>query len=333
MTHLLVNANSLNIPLTNESVQCVITSPIYWNLRDYGVKGQLGQEPTYQEYVANLMVVVSECWRVLRSDCTLWMVIGDSYITNPGNGRGGGSTLGGGKPHLDGKNRSCRQSLKTKNLVGIPWRVAFAMQDAGWILRSDIIWNKPNAKPGSQTDRPTTSHEYVFLFSKQSRYYYDNDAIKEPAKTWAGRAATFERSGAVSEHVLPGQSVAEHRPSRNGKNSLRSVGLDRETETGKANRDGRDMSRVGPVPTRTKRSVWNIATVPYREAHFATFPPALVEPMILAGSKPGDIVLDPFSGTATVGQVCEQHGRHFIGLELNPFSNGLAKKRLTNIDR
>lgn len=296
MTIHLLNSDARCIPLADRSVQCIVTSPIYWRQRDYGIHGQLGLETTPEDYVSNLMVVMRECYRVLKPDGVIWMVIGDT--------------------------------MKNKNLIGIPWLVAFAMKQAGYYLRSECIWHKTNAKPGSQTDRPTTGHENIFLFSKRKRYYYDNEAIKEPAKTWTGRAATFERNGAVAEHIIPGQGYAEHRPNRNGANSLRSVGRDRATESGKSNRAGRDMAQVCIGPTRTKRSVWSVATVPYREAHFATFPPKLVEPMILAGSRPGDIVLDPFCGTAVVGQVCRQHHREFIGIELNPFSIGLAIKRL-----
>jgi DNA modification methylase len=211
--------------------------------------------------------------------------------------------------------------LKPKDLVGIPWRVAFALQDAGWYLRSDIIWSKPNPMPESVTDRPTKAHEYIFLLAKSERYYYDNEAIKEPAKVWEGKAATFERTGLVAFHVLPGQTAAQHRPNR------KQDALGKNTYTGFNDR----YAESGGVAYRNRRSVWTVATRPYSGAHFATFPPALVEPMILAGSRTGDIVLDPFSGSGTVGRVSAKHGRRFVGLELNPSYIELAQHRTSKV--
>ena len=283
---MIVNANALHIPLADESVQCVITSPPYWGLRDYGVDGQLGLESTPEEYISNMVQVFREIWRVLRPDGTLWLNLGDSYA---GSGGAGGD-----------------YNLPAKNLIGIPWRVAFALQADGWYLRQDIIWHKPNPMPESVHDRCTRAHEYIFLFAKSSRYYYNADAIVEPAVGGhSATAASFRRgSGKRSIPILPGKA-ATHRLSRP------------------------DVRYNGP--TRNRRSVWTVATRPYRGAHFATFPPELIEPMVLAGSRPGDIVLDPFAGTGTVGQVCIKYGRRFIGIELNPDYIKLAQRRTSNV--
>ncbi len=238
------------------SVHCVVTSPPYYELRDYGVTGQIGLESTPEQYIATMVNVFAAVRRVLRNDGTLWLNLGDK--------------------------------LENKNLLGLPWRVALALQADGWHLRSEIIWHKTNGMPESVTDRPTRCHEHIFLLSKSDRYYYDAQAIAEPAQFWTGQAATFERTGAVSQHVLPGQSAAQHRPERKGKagkNSFRGQGAEREVTTGPANRPGRDLAGVGYGPTRNRRSVWSVATRPYPEAHFATYPVDLVEPCILAGTS------------------------------------------------
>lgn len=243
-------------------------------------------------------------------------------------------------------------NLKPKDLVGIPWRVAFALQSDGWYLRSDIIWSKPNPMPESVTDRPTKSHEYIFLLSKSERYYYDAEAIKEPAQLWTGQAAIFERSGPVSEHVLLGQSAAQHRAVRavkqEGKNSRINISRDPSHEreyNGKNRREddqwsGRRMlknarqareetgSHDAPFGAlRNKRSVWSIATAPFPDAHFATFPPELVTPCILAGSKPGDVVIDPFGGSGTTGKVAIELGRKAILIEPKAEYVEMIKKR------
>ena len=258
---MILQADALHIPLADESVQCCVTSPPYWGLRDYGVEGQLGLEPTPEEYVANLVAVFREVKRVLRSDGVVFLNLGDSYYSNPGNGRGGGSTLEGGNPHLSGAPRviSCGTSgtflnihLKPKDLVGIPWRVAFALQADGWWLRSDIIWHKPNPMPESVRDRPTKSHEYVFLLTKSQRYYYDNEAVREPL--------------AGPLHA-PGNKAAFGDVQRN----------DFGTE--------RMMAVWGSPAGRNRRTVWTIATRPYKGAHFAVFPSALVEPCVKAGTS------------------------------------------------
>jgi DNA modification methylase len=305
---MIVNADALHIPLANESVQCAITSPPYWGLRDYGVDGQLGLEPTPEEYVANMVRIFREVWRVLKPDGTLWLNLGDSYAGNCSRSSNNGRA-GFGKPR-EGVFTKTGESLKPKDLVGIPWRVAFALQKDGWYLRSDIIWHKPNPIPESVKDRPTKAHEYIFLLSKSARYYYDADAIVEPA-AYDGRKDTMMKgSDKYRARVVPGQS--EHTFAVRGHERW-------------------PMKTADGKRGRNKRSVWTVATRPYKGAHFATFPPDLVEPMVLAGSRPGDIVLDPFAGTATVGQVCIKHHRRFIGLELNPDYIRLALRRTSGV--
>lgn len=282
------------------SVQCVVTSPPYWGLRDYGTTGQLGLEATPELYVAGLVEVFREVHRVLRDDGTLWLNLGDCYAT--GGGRVG-EAPGGGKQGeawrirglMTTPNRMPIPGLKPKDLVGIPWRVAFALQADGWWLRSDIVWSKPNPMPESVTDRPTKAHEYLFLMAKAESYYYDGAAIAE-------------------------RSVSDH-PSGNG--YAREPRLTYRDENGpRGNVEQWQMS-----PTRNRRTVWTITT-PFAEAHFATFPQALVEPCILAGTKPGDLVLDPFAGSGTVGVVALRHGRCFVGLELSPAYCEMARRRI-----
>ena len=358
MIHLL-NANALHIPLADNTVQCVITSPPYWGLRDYGTaewiggredcnhvignssveyaattsstlsggKGtqisakygqravgdqcpkcgairkdqQLGLEETPAEFIANMVAVFREVWRVLKDDGVIWVNMGDSYNANTGSGFNG-------QKRYDDANRNTKMpnsGLPPKNLVGIPWRLAFALQDDGWILRSDIIWAKPNPMPESVTDRPTKAHEYVFLLSKQGRYFYDADAIK--VRTKPQSLKRIQQANFANQKGGP-------KDYRNGVNPNRSM---RQT-----------LENFAKDPNlANRRSVWTVATQPYSGAHFATFPPKLIEPMILAGSRPGDLVIDPFSGTATVGMVARKHHRRYVGLELNPEYIELAKER------
>lgn len=299
--------------LPEETFQCCVTSPPYWGLRDYGVAGQLGAEPTPDAYVANLLTVFREVRRVLREDGTLWLNLGDSYASGGQSAKGGApsasSTLKGnghrgGGPKLKAlRPIGVKQSsgLKPKDLVGIPWRVAFALQSDGWYLRSDIIWAKGNCMPEAVTDRPTKSHEYLFLLSKQSRYYYDADAIAEPL------------ADANAQRTTDHYDTAARYGADNGGNS----GLD-----GLASR-----MRSGEHTKRNKRSVWHVNPKPYIGSHFAVMPEALAQPCILAGSKFGDAVLDPFMGSGTVGQVAESLGRRWFGCELNPEYGKLVSER------
>jgi len=328
--------------LPADSVDCCVTSPPYWGLRDYKIppsvwggdpdcrhrwggegksgqrlrngegsntakqavaitlhpstgafcdcgawRGALGLEPDYRLYVGHLVAVLREVWRVLRPDGTLWLNLGDCYANN---GCGGGSVFDSRVP----------AGLKAKDLVGIPWRVAFALQDDGWWLRRDIIWAKPNPMPESVRDRPTTAHEYLFLLTRSARYYYDSAAIKEPSgpKNFRGNHQPYcrpsaERSGSGGKTV------------GNNKSAFRAA-----------------------TQQRNKRSVWTVTPAPFAGAHFATFPPALIEPSILAGCRPGGMVLDPFAGAGTTALVARRLGRDFIGVELNPAYAEMARQRL-----
>ena len=285
-------------------VQVCITSPPYFGLRDYGVPGQIGMEETPAEYVEQMVNVFRVIRDVLAGDGTVWLNLGDSYM--PEN-RGENakprkeypSGMQEGHMHADQPTRKSQikamnqAGIKRKDLIGIPWRVALALQLDGWYLRNDIIWHKPNPMPESVRDRCTKSHEYLFLLSKSERYYYDADAIREPADPLAGRDSSTAR-----RQVPPGASP----------------------DTGFVN--GRRYE------WRNKRSVWTISTTPYPNAHFAVFPRKLIEPCILAGSRPGDVVLDPFMGSGTTAQVAEHLGRQWIGCEINPEYAVLQANRL-----
>jgi DNA modification methylase len=328
MNYQLLQGDCLTIlrTLPAASVHCVVTSPPYFGLRDYGADGQIGLEQTPAEYVAKLVEVFREVRRVLRDDGTVWLNLGDSY--NGSGGAGGDYRPGGlkeGQPKYPGRRIDV---LKPKDLIGIPWRVALALQADGWYLRSDIIWHKPNPMPESVTDRPTKSHEYLFLLSKSERYYYDSEAIKEPSITDDMRRPY----GSEGAWQMDGRPV-EHRPNgqlrgKAGKNAFRGQGAERDGATGPANRDGRDMQDVGVGTTRNKRSVWTVATRPYKEAHFATYPVELVQPCILAGSPADGTVLDPFNGAGTTGVAAIGLGRQYIGIDINSEYLDMADRRL-----
>lgn len=290
--------------MPDESAQTCITSPPYFGLRDYGVEGQIGLEDTPDAYICRLVEVFREVRRVLRDDGTLWLNLGDSYVNNPGWGRGGGSTLEGGKKTLSAGTHTHGKiaGLKSKDLIGIPWRVALALQADSWYLRCDIIWSKPNPMPESVTDRPTKAHEYIFLLSKSERYYYDAEAIAE-STIRPGDIQTFGGNKSKQSTIPPGDPRY-----RNG-----SEQWGRSFECGS---------------TRNKRSVWTVATRPYSEAHFATFPPDLIKPCILAGAAAGAVVLDPFSGSGTTLMTAKELGRHAVGIELNAEYCALHPKRL-----
>jgi DNA modification methylase len=323
--------------LPDASVNCCVTSPPYWGLRDYGCDGQLGLERTPEEYVAKMVEVFRDVRRVLRDDGTLWLNLGDSYATGAGNvgeRPGGGAQGDNWQGAMTSPNRMPIHGLKPKDLVGIPWRVAFALQADGWYLRQDIIWHKPNPMPESVQDRCTKAHEYIFLLAKSERYFYDADAIAEPVKM--DTVPRYERGRSTTHKWADGgpgdQTIAksfDHMKvsGRGGRNAFRGQGHFRDGENGPANRDGRDMKDVGAGPTRNKRSVWTIPTKPFKGAHFATFPLALVRPCILAGCPQGGTVLDPFGGSGTTGAVAEEEGRNSILVELNPAYVALAERR------
>lgn len=304
--------------LPDQSVQCCVTSPPYFGLRDYGVDGQTGLEATPAEFVEALVKVFNEVRRVLRDDGTLWLNLGDSYSS------GGRKTRDPDEKLLArGASFRAQDGLPEKNLIGIPWKVAFALQAEGWYLRQDIIWQKPNPMPESVTDRCTKAHEYVFLLSKKPQYYFDNQAIKEPATCGSlGRAADFDRSGnPVSEHVIPGQRFAQHRPRPSAKRGSFEGKTEAMSDT------GQNAFRA-VVDLRNRRSVWSVPTRAFKEAHFATFPPDLIRPCILAGAPRGGIVLDPFGGSGTTAVVAMQEGRKSILCELNPEYAAMAERRI-----
>ncbi len=314
--------------MPTESVQCCVTSPPYWNLRDYKMDGQLGLERTPQEYIENMVEVFKQVKRVLKNDGTLWMNLGDSYAGNnaggfrPGSGRGDGKIDKRGQRNRNGNG--CPEGLKPKDLIGIPWRTALAMQAQGWYLRSDVIWHKPNPMPESVTDRPTKSHEYIFMMTKRAKYFYDHKAILEPiAESQHGRIRDDAVGG--TSHVERGQH------SKGGQYKKTSRG-NKERKPRPSPPDGHAGAQAGSIPwegeTRNKRSVWTVATKPFPQAHFATFPPELIEPCILAGSRPGDLVLDPFSGAGTTGLVALRHSRNYEGIELNPEYVLMSRERI-----
>lgn len=337
---MILNADARHIPLKDATVQCCVTSPPYYGLRDYGtakwiggdpecshkrdskvsksgetgsdnVSGgigdaiykdicpkcgairkddQIGLEPTPDEYVAKLVSVFREVKRVLKDDGTLWLNLGDSYAGNNSRASNGGRA-GYGTPREGVFNRG-GEGIKDKDLIGIPWSVAFALRADGWYLRSDIIWSKPNPMPESVKDRPTKAHEYLFLLAKSQKYYYDAEAIKDPSKE-----PEDNRGERGNRKRFPTEQVA----------GIRGPGI---------------------YPMANKRSVWTINTQPFKGAHFAVMPEKLVEPCVLAGSRPGDLILDPFAGSGTVGVVAQKLGRSFIGIELNPEYVKLAESRL-----
>ena len=285
------------------SVQCCVTSPPYYGLRDYGVAGQIGLEPTPDEYVAEMVAVFREVRRVLREDGTLFLNVGDSYAAG-GMGPGSGKQLTNAGANIPAKKAP--PGYKPKDLLGIPWLLAFALRADGWYLRSDIIWHKPNPMPESVRDRPTSAHEHVFLLTKAQRYYYDADAIQETAapETAARYAAGYKAWG-------KGQFIGSPIDKRGPKN------IPAEALEGRGD-------------TRNARNVWTIATQPYSGAHFATMPPDLAERCIKAGTKPGDTVLDPFGGAGTTGLVADRLNRNAVLIELNPEYRALAQERITD---
>ena len=309
--------------LPDECVHTCITSPPYWGLRDYGTDGQLGLEATPQEYVAKMAEVFRAVRRVLRDDGTLWLNMGDSYCsTAPGTKNAPQAKGSSTNPEQWANNRpSTPLGLKPKDLVGIPWRLAFALQADGWWLRSDIIWSKPNPMPESVMDRPTKAHEYLFLLSKCEQYYYNAAAIRTPAKSCTTKMPDGWNTG-------DGAHGSFH---PNGREKGRKTDKQRGHSRSHAGFNDRwdKMEREEQIQNGSNiRTVWTIATEPYPEAHFATFPQKLVEPCILAGCPEGGIVLDPFMGSGTTALVALKANRKFIGIELNPKYAEMARKRI-----
>ena len=298
--------------LEAKSVQCVVTSPPYYKLRDYGAEEQIGQEDTVEEYVKNLVDVFREVKRVLKDDGTLWLNLGDSYAGSNKNRNAAGESYMLKDGCRDSTHTGRRMGiikptplsgwLKPKDLIGVPWRVAFALQEDGWYLRQDIIWHKPNVMPEAVKDRCTKSHEYIFLLSKSKNYYFNAEAIKEPVVSIKGNNKTFRNGGVYTK----------------GQSYFNSKKIEAETHGNKPNESSK----------RNKRDVWTIPTHPYKGAHFATFPLKLVIPCILAGSRKEDVILDPFFGSGTVAEAASLLNRNWIGIELSSAYQNLYKKRL-----
>lgn len=383
--HYVGDCRELLKQLPERSVHTCITSPPYWGLRDYGVEGQLGLEETPEQYVINMVEVFDGVWRALRDDGTLWLNIGDCYAGSGRGGYvGNKSTLEGGKESHEqaraarvarggpaasryrdigskkpaGFHEKIRQSggvsrawskpppgYKEKELVGIPWMLAFALRARGWYLRLDIIWAKPNPLPEPVLDRPTRAHEYVFLMSKRPHYSYDADIIREPLKPKTLTTWGSERRARGDDELVKANNWARDNRKRRAK-------LDAEGNPMGANKRSvwrgnseqedlfailvRDIIEQGDGAralalleslVAARSSVWTVGTQPYDGAHFAVFPPDLVEPCVLAGARVGDIVLDPFFGSGTTGQVAEKHGRRWIGFDINPAYEQLQKER------
>ena len=347
-----------------ESVDCCITSPPYWGLRDYGHAGQMGLEETPEAFVAAMVEVFREVRRVLKPTGTLWLNLGDSYAGSWGaQGRQGKTGLLSGRGACAARQIAAAAKrtsgtgspdrtpgLKPKDLVGIPWMTAFALRANGWYLREDIIWSKPNPMPSSVKDRPTTAHEYLFLMTKGQRYFYDWEAIAEPlaestlreiAEGYTGQATKdYEGTGAQNPSDVKARIIAGKRkvPSgwdtRKGNHDDLTGRYDKNHSVRPCDTKGGNQG-VGTLPiahpgalVRNKRSVWTIPTQPFRDAHFATFPERLVEPCVLAGCPQGGTVLDPFMGSGTTGAVSLRNFRRFIGIELNPAYAEMATRRI-----
>ena len=313
--------------------QTCVTSPPYYGLRDYGHDGQISLEETPEEYI-KAMVEVFRCVRdVLEDNGTLWLNIGDSYSTGTTAVRQQSTNPGVGANRPEAQNSVSRigtpHGCKTKDLIGIPWMLAFALRADGWYLRQDIIWHKPNPMPESVQDRCTKAHEYIFLLSKSQKYYFDNEAIAEPCSdvsiARAERADLREKKGwAEAYHGNPPTGLKRSGNKERKPASARGVPVDTGGKTSGA--------MAGNVPwegtTRNKRDVWSVSVKPYKGAHFATFPPALITPCILAGAPAGGVVLDPFMGSGTTASVAIAHGRNYLGCELNPAYKELQDERI-----
>jgi DNA modification methylase len=299
--------------LPTESVHCVVTSPPYWGLRDYGVDGQIGLEGSLAEHIDMLVAVFDETRRVLRKDGTLWLNYGDAYASAP-NGRSAADTKTAGNDDRTFRDKPCSTIggvLKAKDRMLLPARVAIALQESGWWVRDEIIWHKPNPMPISVRDRTTPAHEMMYMLSKSARYYYDQEAIKEPIaaaskKRYAQETLNTQMGGFKQDQYesgITGQRSRSRRPAE-------------------------ILKTLAGSETRNRRSVWSIGTKPFAEAHFATFPPDLIRPCIIAGCPEGGTVLDPFFGAGTTGLVALELGRHCIGIELSEPYIEIARKRL-----
>ena len=328
---ILGNAIEVLKELPAESIDCCVTSPPYYQLRDYGITGQIGLEQTVEEYISKLVEVFSEVKRVLKPDGTLWVNIADSYS---GSNKGRNADKLHNNKHKESiavrgqrfgslptgiHNNDC----KNKDLLGVPWLLALALRNDGWYLRQDIIWEKPNCMPESVKDRCTKAHEYIFLLSKSKKYYFDWEAIQEPC---VGFDKSAPRGSKTWEHPNSGRRKGNRKTFRGGGAYTNNASFDNSTD--------KQNETSGNVPNdkglRRKRSVWSVATKGIKEAHFATFPKKIVEPCVLAGSRKGGTVLDPFAGSGTVGLVAKENERGFVLIEFSPEYSKIIKKRIYN---
>lgn len=328
--------------LPDNSIDCCITSPPYYGLRDYGVDGQIGLEETPEDYIEKLTSLFREVRRVLKDDGTLWVNIGDSYVAKPKSNYGGigaglndksygtGDSLLGYKCQSD-RYKSLLNEYKNKDLIGIPWMLAFALRNDGWYLRQDIIWHKPNPMPESVKDRCTKSHEYIFLLSKSPHYYFDYEAIQEEATGYDGRKDTMHKgSNKYIQECMPGmqkQEMASRAHERWKFKNLQDKGQTTQTMHERRAEGKQDIL----YPVRNKRDVWRVPTKPNKEAHFATYPEELIKPCILSGCRQDGVVLDPFFGSGTTGRVALSLNRNYIGVELNPEYIKIAEKRTSDV--
>lgn len=335
---MLIRGDARYVPLRDACIDCVVTSPPYFGLRDYGYNEQIGLERTPELYVQTLVAVFDDIRRVLKPQGTLWLNIGDSYAAS-GRGGGGGSFQNNAMGReISEKNgfRMPAPGYKMKDIIGVPWKLAFALRDAGWYLRSDIIWSKPNPMPESVTDRPTKAHEYLFLLAKSERYYYDADAIAEPVSAamltemeqgYDGLGLKdYEAAGVQNPSSVKARIIANARRKADAANN----GRNQQATNPESERRGQvgtfnNNPRLRPNLTRNRRSVWTVNTMPYSGAHFATMPEKLVEPCILAGCPIGGLVLDPFVGSGTVVAVAQRLGRRGVGVDLS--YQDLARER------
>lgn len=323
--------------LPDNCIDCCVTSPPYYGLRDYGVSGQIGLEETPEEYIQKLVAVFREVKRVLKDDGTLWVNLGDSYAG--GAGRWGGienitksqNTNKGSLTQIGNASKWHHASIKQKDLIGIPWMLAFALRNDGWYLRQDIIWHKPNPMPESVKDRCTKSHEYIFLLSKSPHYYFDYEAIQEEATGYDGRKDTMLKgSNKYTQECMPGmqkQEMASRAHERWKFKNLQDKGQTTQTMHERRAEGKQDIL----YPVRNKRDVWRVPTKPNKEAHFATYPEELIKPCILSGCRQDGVVLNPFFGSGTTGRVATALGRNYIGCELNPEYVKIAEKRTSDV--
>ena len=339
-TDKIYQGDSLEVLKTFEdnSIDCCVTSPPYYALRDYGVNGQIGLEETPEKYIERLTEVFMEVHRVLKPNGTLWLNIGDSYWGGGWrnasfNEHSGSIQKGSIGTHCGESMPACKGNAgiyKPKDLIGIPWMLAFSLRNAGWYLRQDIIWYKPNPMPESVKDRCNKAHEYIFLMSKSQKYYFDHEAIQEEATGYDGRKDTMMKgSKKYDTQIMPNQSVQSMAKNGHERWKFKSNNCQYDGQRPNSMHLKREFGMTDEVyPVRNKRDVWSINVKPCKEAHFATYPPKLVSNCILAGCPEGGVVLDPFMGSGTTGIVANKLGRHYVGIELNPEYVEMTERRI-----